>query len=125
MQSSELTEAVFDYTSFLGESCSQKWTFIDALSSIAPVFSTVWDEATKDVSDPNARLWEMAMKSLSSRRSDESNLVTLIKIARHENIERVQLMMPYALEPEQIEVIQAKTKAKIVRLQADDFLISV
>ncbi|MCJ2377418.1 transporter [Vibrio sp. ZSDZ34] len=125
MQSSEITEAVFDYTSFLGESSSQKWTFVDALSSIAPIFSTVWDEATKDVSDPNARLWDMAMKSLSSRRSDESNLVTLIKIARHENIERVQLMMPYSLEPEQIDVIQEKTKAKIVRLQADDFLISI
>lgn len=114
----------FDYTSFLGESCSKKWTFLEAIASVAPVFGEAWKETTKQDSDPDSRLWQIALQSLSSRRSDESNLVSLICIARDEHIERLQVIMPYSLEPEQINKIQSKANAVITTLPDDDVLIA-
>lgn len=115
----------FDYTSFLGESCSKKWTFLEALASVAPVFGEAWKETTKQDSDPDSRLWEMALQSLSTSRSDESNLVSLIRLARDEHIDCLQVIMPYSLDADQIETIQAKGNASITAVPDEDLLIAV
>ncbi|MVE67033.1 transporter, partial [Vibrio cholerae] len=76
--------AVFDYTTFLGASCAKKWTFSEAISSFAPVFGIVWFDAIKTGQSPQERLWDVALKELSTRSSDESNVITLVKLAKQE-----------------------------------------
>lgn len=117
--------AVFDYTTFLGASCSKKWTFSEALKSFAPVFGTVWHDTVKSGQSPDQRLWDIALTRLSSRHSDESNLVTLVKIAKLEGIEEIRLVMPYALDEQQINVIQTESDADIKIGKQDEFIITL
>ncbi|HFQ5055933.1 TPA: transporter [Vibrio vulnificus] len=113
----------FDYTSFLGASCSKKWTFLEALTAFAPVFGVMWKNSIAELSEPEDRLWDAALKSMSSRRSDESNLVTLLKLAKLEGIDELTVVMPYALEPTQIDFIQNRSESKIDCREQDVFVI--
>lgn len=116
---------VFDYTSFLGVSCRKKWTFSEALASFTPIFGTVWQETVKQNQTQEERLWDMAFRRLSSRRSDESNLIALLQLAKSEGIEELKLVMPYPLEPEQITQIQEKSASQIEALEMDEFIITL
>ncbi|MFA0439151.1 transporter [Vibrio sp. 10N.286.49.C2] len=120
-----ITEVEFDYTSFLGASCNKKWTFLEALSSVAPVFGEAWKASTKDSSDVDSRLWDEALKTLSTRQSDELNLIRLIRLARQENIECLKVVMPYPLDDNQIDVIQNKSHVTIISDGTDDVIITV
>ncbi|MBD0786857.1 transporter [Vibrio sp. Y2-5] len=117
--------AVFDYTTFLGTSSSKKWTFSEALKSFAPVFGTVWNESVKERMSPEDRLWEIALKRLSSNHSDESNLIELVKLAKREGIEEIKLVMPYALDEQQLESIQSHCEAHIKAGKQDEFIITL
>jgi len=117
--------AVFDYTTFLGASCSKKWTFSEALKSFAPVFGTVWHDTVKTGKSPDERLWEVAFSQLSSRHSDESNLVTLVKLAKLEGIEEIILVMPYSLDDDQISEIQRCSDSQIKAGKQDEFIITL
>ncbi len=115
----------FDYTTFLGASCSKKWTFLEAMSTFAPIFSIVWKDNVKELSTPEDRLWDAALKSLSASRSDESNLITLCELAKYEGIEKLKLVMPYALEQSQIERITNRTHATFSPTTSEEFLIDL
>ncbi|MDA0147390.1 MULTISPECIES: transporter [Vibrio] len=115
---------VFDYTSFLGASCSKKWTFLEAISSIAPIFGLAWKDGIKSQETAEERLWNQAMKSLSASRSDESNIHTLLKLAKTEGIHEIKLVMPYELEQEQIERLKKRSKVDIQNLQQDELMIT-
>ncbi|AMG04259.1 hypothetical protein [Vibrio mimicus] len=115
--------AVFDYTTFLGVSCTKKWTFAEAISSFAPVFGIAWLDTIKEQQSPQERLWDVALKKLSTRRSDESNLITLVKLAKQEGIDELTLVMPYALDEQQLTAIQVKSAAQIESTNQEEFLI--
>ncbi|ENM5773681.1 transporter [Vibrio mimicus] len=115
--------AVFDYTTFLGVSCTKKWTFAEAISSFAPVFGIAWLDTIKEQQSPQERLWDIALKKLSTRRSDESNLITLVKLAKQEGIDELTLVMPYALDEQQLTAIQVKSAAQIESTNQEEFLI--
>ncbi|WP_394125692.1 transporter [Vibrio hepatarius] len=117
------TSVVFDYTSFLGASCSKKWTFLEAMSTFAPIFSLAWKNTIKETISVEDRLWDQAMKSLSANRSDESNIVTLLQLAQTEGIEELKLVMPYELEAEQLEKVRAKINVEISSLSQDELMI--
>ncbi len=117
--------AVFDYTSFLGASSSKKWTFAEALQSFAPVFGSAWSEVVNDGRTSEERLWETALKRLSSSHSDESNLIELIKLAKYEGINEIKLVMPYALEQKQIDEIQAHSAVQIQLDSQDDLIVTL
>ncbi|EGU31717.1 transporter [Vibrio scophthalmi] len=119
------TCVVFDYTSFLGASCSKKWTFLEALSTIAPVFTIAWKDTVELSRSPEERLWEQAMKSLSASRSDESNIHTLVKLAKSEGIDELKLVMPYELESELIERLKMRSQVNIQNLQQDEWMITL
>ncbi|MBT2913059.1 MULTISPECIES: hypothetical protein [Vibrio] len=125
MNTQERTRVVFDYTTFLGASCNKKWTFLEAMTSFAPIFGTVWKDSIKELSSPEDRLWEMALKSLSTRRSDEANLISLVRLAKLEGIEELKLVMPYALDSEQIQLIQNKSQSLIKNTKPDEFIITL
>jgi hypothetical protein len=118
------TSVVFDYTSFLGASCSKKWTFLEAMSTFAPIFSLAWKSTIKETVSAEDRLWDQAMKSLSASRSDESNILTLMQLARSEGIEELKLVMPYELELEQIEKLRARSNTQIESHQQDELIIT-
>ncbi|EGR2025760.1 transporter [Vibrio cholerae] len=117
--------AVFDYTTFLGASCAKKWTFSEAISSFAPVFGIVWFDAIKTGQSPQERLWDVALKELSTRSSDESNVITLVKLAKQEGIDELTLVMPYALDEQQLTTIQSKSAAHIESTNQEEFLIKL
>ncbi|MCZ4293997.1 MULTISPECIES: transporter [Vibrio] len=117
------TSVVFDYTSFLGASCSKKWTFLEAMSTFAPIFSLAWKDTIKETLSVEDRLWDQAMKSLSANRSDESNIITLLKLAKLEGVEELKLVMPYELDNEQIERLRVKSHAEIVSLSQDELMV--
>ncbi len=79
----------------------------------------------KDGKSPDERLWEVALTRLSSRHSDESNLVTLVKLAKLEGIEEIRLVMPYALDEQQIDVIQNQSNSDIKVGKQDEFIITL
>ncbi len=118
------TSVVFDYTSFLGASCSKKWTFLEAMTTFAPIFSFAWKDAIKEGDSVEDRLWEQAMKSLSASRSDEANIITLLKLAKYEGIQELKLVMPYELEQEQLDVVQRNSKVNIDSAQQDQLIIT-
>lgn len=86
-------------------------------------FGVMWKNSIAELSEPEDRLWDAALKSMSSRRSDESNLVTLLKLAKLEGIDELTVVMPYALEPTQIDFIQNRSESKIDCREQDVFVI--
>ena len=119
------TRVEFDYTTFLGASCSKEWTFLEALTTIAPAFSTVWRGSIKGLASPEDRLWQLALKSMSTRKSDESNIVTLLKLAKLEGINELKVVMPYSLEDEQIEYIESRSYLVITDNSGEEFTIKL
>ncbi|MEL7290703.1 MAG: transporter [Pseudomonadota bacterium] len=117
------TSVVFDYTSFLGASCSKKWTFLEAMSTFAPIFSLAWKNTIKESTNVEDRLWQQAMNSLSANRSDESNILTLLELARFEGVEELKLVMPYELDSEQLERMRSKSGVMISPLTQDELMI--
>ena len=115
----------FDYTSFLSASCSKKWTFLEAMSTFAPIFSLAWKDTIKETVSVEDRLWDNALKSLSANRSDESNIVILLELAKLEGISELKLVMPYELEPSQIERVCRQSHAKIESNQQDELIITL
>ncbi|EDP60243.1 hypothetical protein [Vibrio sp. AND4] len=109
----------FDYTNFLGATGSKKWTFVEAFATIAPIFGLMWKRNIAELSQPEDRLWEAALKSMSSRRSDESNLVILVKLAKHEGIHQLRVVMPYSLDSQQIEYIESRSQLKVDAAEQD------
>ncbi|WP_252017984.1 transporter [Vibrio sp. SCSIO 43136] len=115
----------FDYTSFLGASCKKKWTFMEALQSIAPVFGTVWRDQVDELKTPEDKLWEQALNSLSAQCSDESNIARLVELARAQGISQLTVKMPYELDPQQFERIGDKTQCKFEGVGEDDFQVTL
>ncbi|WP_217516265.1 transporter [Vibrio metschnikovii] len=125
MQQSQRVSVVFDYASFLGASCTKRWNFSDVLASFAPIFGTVWQDTVKQSKTHEERLWDLALSTLSSRRSDEANLIALLKLAKAEGIEELTLIMPYGLEPAQVLLIEQSAEVKLQPAQGDEFLVVV
>lgn len=125
MQQSQRVSVVFDYASFLGASCTKRWNFSEILASFAPIFGTVWQDTVKQSKTYEERLWDLAFSTLSSRRSDEANLIALLKLAKSEGIEELKLIMPYALEPAQVSLIEKSAEVVLQPVQGDEFLVII
>lgn len=119
MNQQEKTCIEFDYTSFLGVTASKKWTFIEAFTTIAPIFGLMWKNNLAELSKPEDRLWDGALKALSSRHSDESNLVQLTRLAKDEGIDELRVVMPYSLDLKQIEYIESRSHLKVDTTEQD------
>jgi len=117
--------AVFDYTSFLGVSSQQKWTFVDAFHFFSSSENNAKALKVSDQYELERRLWARALNVLSTRKSDESNLLALIAIARSEGINKLKLLMPYDLEPEQLSSIRNNSKEIVSDSEHDEILITL
>ncbi|MCE0492677.1 transporter [Vibrio salinus] len=117
------SSVVFDYTSFLGVSSQQKWTFVDAFHHLSSPGDE--DEQQADQYELESRLWRKAQNVLSSRKSDECNLLALMAIARAEGVEELKLLMPYDLEPDQLSSIREHSRDIINDREHDELLITL
>ncbi|MDN3610257.1 transporter [Vibrio ostreicida] len=113
MEHPENKSVVFDYTSFLGASCTKKWTFLEAFSTLIPKINLTWHYPQAPCLAIEERLWARAMHELSAHHSDESNLLILMQLARNEGIDELTLVMPYPLDPEQITTLQSDARSDI------------
>lgn len=120
-QNSEVV--IFDYTTFLGADSKKKWTFVEAFSSIAPVFGLAWRNTLEKEMNPQERFIDKANSSLSAQSSDESNIIRLAEIAKLEGIKELKLMMPYELDQNQLDNISQESEAEISRSAQDEFMI--
>ncbi|MGF1694571.1 transporter [Vibrio lamellibrachiae] len=114
---------VFDYTSFLGASCTKKWTFLEAMSSLAPAMAQLMSKSPENQVPVEERLWTSALQSLSPSYSDEVNLLTLVELAKEEGIDQLKVVMPYSLEQKQIDAIQKECDLAIENKQQEEFVV--
>jgi hypothetical protein len=118
-------KVVFDYTTFLGASCDKKWTFLEAISSFSPHVHLEGKDAEFAAKSPQERLWENALRLLSTCSSDETNLVMLVELAKMEGIDELQLMMPYPLDEGQLQQISSQSHSHIEASRQDVFIIQI
>ena len=114
---------VFDYTSFLGASCTKTWTFVEALRALAPTLTQKLSGTEQPRMSAEERLWASALQSLSPSYSDEVNLLTLVELAKEEGIDQLKVVMPYSLEKEQIEAIQQQCQFAVTSQQQEEFIL--
>ncbi len=119
------SSVLFDYTAFLAASCRKKWTFMEAFSSVAPLFSPTAKDTTQNIQTPEERLWQQAMLALSPGHSDDANLLALVAIAKAQGIDELRLIMPYSLEPEQLECLRRQSRSTQVADDGEHLIIQV
>ncbi|CAH0525817.1 transporter [Vibrio hippocampi] len=123
MCNKDSVEVEFDYTSFLGASCSKKWTFLELFSAIAPSFGFKSNQYNEDTLNTHDRLFDQAFTSLACGHSDEENLVELMKLARQYQVNALKIAMPYALEQGQIASIEQRALVNISPMVGNDDLV--
>ncbi len=110
---SKSSNVVFDYTSFLSASCKHRLTFIDALKTLVPAFEISWTSSLPNELTESEKLQLQALKVLSTNISDSNNLIRLLRLARSEQINELLITLPYALESEQLDLIESKAGCRI------------
>ncbi len=113
LNTSEQELIIFDYTHFLSLLCRQKWTFIDFIQSLVPSFEMNITTNISSKISPAEKLHKEALKVLSSSASDTQNIIRLLFLSRNEGIQCFVLLLPFALESEQINLIERKGKCTI------------
>lgn len=114
MDISKDSGVVFNYTSFLSASCQYRLTFIDALKALIPSLTVSWTSALPEGISESEKLQTQALKVLSTSTSDTNNLIRLIRLARQERIQELVITLPYALDSEQLDYIEAKAACKMI-----------
>ncbi|PQJ67008.1 hypothetical protein [Photobacterium angustum] len=113
LNTSEKEQIIFDYTHFLSLLCNQKWTFIDVVKNIIPSFELNIKKGVYSQISPAEKLHQQALKVLSSSASDTQNIIRLLLLSRNEDIKSILLLLPFALEEEQLRKIEKKGKCKL------------
>lgn len=126
MSKSPLQPVMFDYTKFLGVSSSgRRWQFVDLFHSLAPFIFSVRKLNQSAVLSSEQRLWNSALKQLSSTHSDEKNLIKLIKLAKLEGIRQLEIFLPYAFELNEIEHISHLGKVVIKTIDEEHWHVEL
>ncbi|WP_087017737.1 hypothetical protein [Thaumasiovibrio subtropicus] len=90
----------FNYEQFLSHALQNKVDFSDVIREL---FTTN--------QDPD--FYTGAMHSLSISYSDTDNIVRLIKVAQRHGIYNLDVILPYALEERQIQIIQDECQCRV------------
>ncbi|WP_038178354.1 hypothetical protein [Vibrio rhizosphaerae] len=114
---------VFDYTAFLDVACHKHWTLFEVFFHTEPNEQDEATQMTRQALATDERLWKKALQCLSLGRSDQENLMILSKLARAEGIEALHVMMPYALDAQQLHEIETLGCHATQMTEADEVLI--
>ncbi|SJN56691.1 hypothetical protein VR7878_01908 [Vibrio ruber DSM 16370] len=114
---------VFDYTAFLDAACHKQWTLFEVFFHIEHIVHDETPQMAGQRLAPDERLWKKALQNLSLGRSDQENLMILSKLAKAEGINTLQVMMPYALDTQQLHEIERLGCHATQMTEADELLI--
>ncbi|SFM96769.1 hypothetical protein SAMN05216516_101577 [Izhakiella capsodis] len=115
-----------NYLDFLAASCKKRWSFVDAIYGVMPIFGMVTKTPNKKAKDRKDDLPELALQVLSTQVSDEINIVRLITLARQLQITHFDILLPYTFSEQQIKIIHAEYgKPVSLKLQGDKLSIIV
>ncbi|CNK62768.1 hypothetical protein [Yersinia aldovae] len=98
----------FDYTEFLAISCKKRWSFIEAIYGVMPIFGMVVKAQNALERTPQEQLTALALQVLSTQLSDETNIIRLIRLAEQQGITALDIQLPYPLETTQIGAIKQR-----------------
>ncbi|BAE74765.1 hypothetical protein SGGMMB4_03351 [Sodalis glossinidius str. 'morsitans'] len=112
----------FDYTDYLSASCKKRWSFIDAIYGVIPIFGMVTRKAAASETDQE-KLKALALQVLSTQVNDETNIIRLITLAGQQGLTRFDIKLPYALEGEQLTHICQEVGQPLQLTQQDERLL--
>lgn len=115
----------FNYSDFLSASCKKRWSFVDAIYGVLPIFGMVTRKSAHSLQASEDQLKELALQIISTQVSDEINIARLITLAEQQQISRFDIQLPYPLSEKQLEAIHEEYRKPIVLTQQDDLLCVV
>ncbi|WP_312757051.1 hypothetical protein [Pantoea brenneri] len=128
MSDKELASAIysdricFNYSAFLSASCKKRWSFVDAIYGVMPIFGMVTRKSAHRLQASGDPLKELALQIISTQVSDEINIARLITLAEQQQIGRFDIQLPYPLSPEQLDAIHQEYRKPLNLTQQDDLL---
>lgn len=114
----------FNYIDFLSASCKKRWSFVDAIYGVLPIFGMVTRKPTTapQANGDRLRLKELALQIISTQVSDEINIARLITLAEQQQIAQFDILLPYALSEKQLALIQQEYDKPLELSQQDERL---
>ncbi|AXF75913.1 hypothetical protein LU631_14990 [Erwinia tracheiphila] len=111
-----------NYIDFLSASCKKRWSFVDAIYGVMPIFGMVTKSASNLSDATSERLKALALQIISTQVSDEINISRLIILAEQQHINQFDILLPYPLSEFQLEAIRQEYSRPLELRQANDIL---
>ncbi|KGD81125.1 hypothetical protein C7434_1304 [Pantoea sp. PNA 14-12] len=115
----------FNYSDFLSASCKKRWSFVDAIYGVLPIFGMVTRKSAHSLQASEDHLKELALQIISTQVSDEINIARLITLAEQQHIAHVDIQLPYPLSEKQLEAIHEEYRKPVTLTQQGDLLCVV
>jgi hypothetical protein len=112
----------FNYSDFLSASCKKRWSFVDAIYGVMPIFGMVTRKSGHSLQASDDHLKELALQIISTQVSDEINIARLITLAEQQHISRFDIQLPYPLSAEQLDAIHLEYRKPLNLTQQNDLL---
>lgn len=128
MSDKEQTSALHDenihlnYMDFLSASCKKRWSFVDAIYGVMPIFGMVTRNSPNLPCAISERFKALALQIISTQVSDEINIARLITLAEQQHISQLEILLPYPLTEPQLEIIRQEYMRPVKLSQCDDTL---
>ncbi|MEM6050037.1 hypothetical protein AAH450_05555 [Erwinia sp. P7711] len=111
-----------NYIDFLAASCKKRWSFVDAIYGVMPIFGLVTRNSRNLPQVPSERLKALALQIISTQVSDEINIARLITLAEQQHIEKFDILLPYTLSEPQLDLVRQEYVKPLTLQQHDDRL---
>lgn len=111
-----------NYIDFLAASCKKRWSFMDAIYGVIPIFGVVTRNSRDLPEIPSERLKALALQIISTQVSDEINIARLITLAEQQHIEQFDILLPYPLSDRQLDLVHQEYVKPLTLQQKDDRL---
>lgn len=112
----------FNYSDFLSASCKKRWSFVDAIYGVMPIFGMVTRKSAHSLPANNEHLKELALQIISTQVSDEINIARLITLAEQQHISHFDIQLPYPLSTQQLDTIHQEYRKPLNLIQQDELL---
>lgn len=111
-----------NYIDFLSASCRKRWSFVDAIYGVMPIFGMVTKKPTAVAPAGPEEIKELALQILSTQVSDEINIARLITLADQQQLARFDILLPYPLSAPQLDTVRQEYARPLELQQLDDRL---
>ncbi|KQN55730.1 hypothetical protein GKQ23_12495 [Erwinia sp. E602] len=111
-----------NYIDFLSASCRKRWSFVDAIYGVMPIFGMVTKKPAAVAPAGPEEIKELALQILSTQVSDEINIARLIALAEQQQLSRFDILLPYPLSASQLDTVRQEYARPLELQQLDDRL---